>query len=178
MKFLTSFLTLTLAFGAFAEPIPKQKRALADYQNVFSDISDQVAVVSTNVASYVGGSIAGTVVQGSANDLVTIINDGATAVGGFAALGTLDALSLVSPIQTLTGDVADLIDSVIAAEPNFIADGLDDEVLASLQAQKTAAEALRDAVTPKVPAALQSIAADLAEGIVTEIERGIAAYSD
>ncbi|KAL2825072.1 hydrophobic surface binding protein A-domain-containing protein [Aspergillus cavernicola] len=178
MKFATSILTLTLAYSAFAEPIPNQKRSLADYQNVFNGISAQVGVVSGNVASYVAGTIAGTVVQDSSNDLVDIINTGATNVAGFAALGTLDALSLVGPIQTLTADVSDLIDAVIGAEPNFDADGLSADVLASLQGQRAGAEALRDAITPKVPAAVQEIAADLAEGIVTEIDRGIVAYSD
>ncbi|KAL4912340.1 hydrophobic surface binding protein A-domain-containing protein [Aspergillus aurantiobrunneus] len=178
MKFLSSFLTATLAYSAFAEPIPKEKRALADYQNVFSAISDQVATVADSVASYVGGSIPGTDVQDASNALVTVINDGAASVSGFDDLSTSDALALVSPIQTLTGDVSALVDAVIAAETNFDTDGLSADVLSSLQAQKTASEALRDAITPKVPAALQDIAAELAEGIVTEIQRGITAYSD
>ncbi|KAL4869869.1 hypothetical protein BDV12DRAFT_184836 [Aspergillus spectabilis] len=176
MKFASSILTLTLAYSAFAEPIPKAKRALVDYQNVFNNIGTQVGVVDASVASYVGGSIPGTVVQTESEELVSIINAGATAIGGFAALNTLDALALVSPIQTLTGEVADLIDAVIAAKPNFDTDGLSDEVLANLEDQRVATEGLRDAITPKVPAALQGIAADLADGIVAEIDRGIAAY--
>jgi hypothetical protein len=176
MKFASGILTLTLAYSAFAEPIPKAKRALADYQNVFNNIGAQVGVVDASVASYVGGSIPGTDVQAESEELVSIINAGATAISGFAALNNLDALSLVSPIQTLTGEVADLVDAVIAAKPNFDADGLSDEVLTNLQDQRAATEDLRDAITPKVPAALQSIAATLANGIVAEIDRGIAAY--
>lgn len=177
MKLASSLLTLTLAFSAFAEPIPNQKRALADYTGVFDKISTQVGAVSDSVASYVGGSTPGTDVQDAANTLVDVINDGATSVSGFDPLSNSDALALVSPIQTLTGDVGDLVDSVIDAKPNFDSDELSADVLSSLQAQKTAAEALRDAVTPKVPEALQDTAAELAEGIVTEINRGITAYS-
>ncbi|KAL2845917.1 hydrophobic surface binding protein A-domain-containing protein [Aspergillus pseudoustus] len=174
MKF-AGLLSIALATTAIAEPI---KRALADYQNVFNAISAQVAVVEGVVTNYVGGSATADDVQDASDDLSTIINNGATSISGFAALTNLEALSLVSPIQTLTGDVGDLVDAVIAAEPNFIADGREADVLASLNAQKTGSEAVRDAITPKVPAALQDIAADLAQGIVDEIERGIAAYSD
>ncbi|KAL4962945.1 cell wall mannoprotein 1 family protein [Aspergillus stella-maris] len=173
-----NILTLSLATTALAAPITKTKRALADYEAVFDNISSQVAVVSDTVASYVSGSTTGDAVQSASNDLVTVINDGATSVATFDALSSLDALALVRPIQDLTADVGDLVDAVIAAEPNFETDGLSGNVLASLQAQKGAAEALRDAVTPKVPSALQEIAAELAEGIVAEIERGIVAYSD
>ncbi|KAL4928356.1 cell wall mannoprotein 1 family protein [Aspergillus undulatus] len=179
MKFATGLLTLTLVYSAFAEPIPiaKEKRALSDYTAVFSAISTQVAAVSSSVASYVAGSTPGSTVQDASAELVSIINNGASSVSAFDSLSSLEALQLVSPIQDLTDDISSLVDAVIAAEPNFEADGLADDVLASLQDQKTAAEGLRDAITPKVPSALQDIAAELAEGIVTEIERGIAAYS-
>ncbi|KAL4973035.1 hydrophobic surface binding protein A-domain-containing protein [Aspergillus desertorum] len=178
MKFAAGLFTLSLACSAFAEPIPKAKRALSDYTGVFNTISAQVATVSSTVASYVAGSTPGSSVQDASTELVTIINNGAASVATFDALSSLEALQLVSPIQDLTADISDLIDAVIAAEPNFVADGLDDDVLTSLQNQKTAAEGLRDAITPKVPTALQDIANELSEGIVTEIERGIAAYSD
>ncbi|KAL2814134.1 hydrophobic surface binding protein A-domain-containing protein [Aspergillus granulosus] len=172
---LAGLISIALATSTFAKPI---KRALADYENVFNDISAQVAVVGGVVADYVGGSATADDVQDASDLLVTTINDGAAAIPGFAALTNLEALSLVGPIQDLTADVADLVDDVIAAEPNFIADGREADVLASLNAQKAGAEAVRDAITPKVPAALQDIAAELAQGIVTEIERGIAAYSN
>ncbi|KAL4928180.1 cell wall mannoprotein 1 family protein [Aspergillus undulatus] len=178
MKFLTTLLTLTLFSSTFAAPAQKEKRALADYQNVFTGISDQVAVVSSTVSSYVSASVPGADVQSAANELVTIINNGAASIATFDALSNLDALALVSPIRDLSSDVGDLVDAVIAAEPNFEGDGLAADVLGLLEAQKAATEALTNAMTPKVPAALQNIAAELAGGIIAEIERGIAAYSD
>ncbi|KAL2867359.1 cell wall mannoprotein 1 family protein [Aspergillus lucknowensis] len=177
MKFATGLLTLTLAYSAFAEPIPAKKRALADYQGVFDDISAQVATVSDTVASYVGGSADGDAVQAASDKLVTVINDGATAIPDFDPLENADALALVSPIQDLTGDVSDLVDAVIDAKPNFQDDGRAADVLSSLQDQKAASVSLRDAITPKVPDALQDIASDLADGIVSEIQRGIDAYA-
>ncbi|KAL5334161.1 hydrophobic surface binding protein A-domain-containing protein [Aspergillus crustosus] len=176
MKFATSLLTLTLASTAWTEPIPLLKRSLAQYQAVFSAIDAQVAVVGTSVASYTGGTIPGTAVQTESEELVAIINSGAASIATYAALNTLDALSLVAPIQALTVDVGDVIDAIIAAKPDFDGDGLSGDVLANLNDQRDATEALRDAITPKVPTALQGIAADLADGIVAEIDRGIAAY--
>ncbi|KAL5365960.1 hydrophobic surface binding protein A-domain-containing protein [Aspergillus floccosus] len=177
MKFLTAIFTLGLMATSFAEPIPKAKRALSDYKNVIQSVSNQVAVVDTTVTNYVAGSVAGTAVQTASDKLVTVINTGTTTVNGLAALNTIDALSLVSPIQALADDVNDLIDNVIAAKPNFVADGLAGNVLASLQAQKTASQALAAAITAKVPSSLQSTANQLSSQITTAIQRGITAYS-
>ncbi|KAL4809865.1 hydrophobic surface binding protein A-domain-containing protein [Aspergillus unguis] len=178
MQLLPTLLTLSLTLTSLAEPIPAKKRALSDYEGVFDNISAQVDVVSTAVAAYTAGTQPGSTVQDASDDLVDVINTGATSVAGFDALSSLDALALVSPIQDLTSDVGDLVDAIIDAESEFEADGLAGDVLTALQAQKTAAEGLKDAITPKVPSALQGIAGDLANGIVTEIERGITAYSD
>jgi hypothetical protein len=177
MKFATGLLTLTLAYSAFADPIDIKKRALADYQNIFTGISDQVATVGDMVASYVSGVANADAVQTVSNELASTINDGATAIPGFDPLANADALALVSPIQDLTSDVSGLVDAVIGAKSNFDGDGRSADVLASLQDQKAASEALRDAITPKVPEALQDIAAGLADGIVSEIQRGVDAYS-
>ncbi|KAJ0414852.1 hydrophobic surface binding protein A-domain-containing protein [Aspergillus carlsbadensis] len=174
MKF-AGLLSIALASTALAEPI---KRALADYQNVFNAISAQVAVVDGVVADYVAGDATADDVQDASDVLETTINDGAAAIPDFDPLNNLDALSLVGPIQTLTADVADLIDDLIAAESIFIAANRQGDVLASLNAQKAGTEAVRDAITPKVPAALQDIAETLSQGIVDEIDRGIEAYTN
>ncbi|KAL2822472.1 hydrophobic surface binding protein A-domain-containing protein [Aspergillus granulosus] len=177
MKLATGLLTLVLTYSAFAEPIPNNKRALADYTDIFSGISDQVAAVADSVSAYVGGSSDPDALQAASDELVTTINDGATAIPGFDPLENTDALALVAPIQDLTSDVSSLVDAVISAKSNFDTDGRSADVLASLQAQQAASEALRDAITPKVPEALQDTAAELANGIVSEIQRGIDAYS-
>ncbi|KAL4861166.1 hydrophobic surface binding protein A-domain-containing protein [Aspergillus spectabilis] len=168
-------LSIALASTAIAEPI---KRALADYQNVFNAISAQVAVVDGVVADYVNNDATADDVQAASDALETTINNGAAAIPGFAPLGNLDTLSLVGPIQDLTADVADLIDDLIAAEAKFVAADREGDALDSLNAQKAGTEAVHDAITPKVPAALQDIAETLSQGIVEEIDRGIAAYSD
>ncbi|KAL4782882.1 hydrophobic surface binding protein A-domain-containing protein [Aspergillus varians] len=177
MKLPTGLHSLAVSYSAFAELIPRQNRALADYQGVLCDIKNQVATVSDSVASYVDGSIPGTDVRDASKALVNVINDGATSISGFDNLSSTDALALVSLIQTLTGDVRKLVDAVIAAKANLDVDGFSADIRSYLQVQKIGSEALRDAITPKVPAAFQDTAADLAEDIVTEIDRGIAAYS-
>ncbi|KAL3462819.1 hydrophobic surface binding protein A-domain-containing protein [Aspergillus heterothallicus] len=179
MKLATGLLTLALTYSAFAEPIPynNKKRALADYTAVFDGISTQVAAVADSVSAYVAGSSPADAVQTASDQLVTTITDGAAAIPGFDALANADALALVTPIQDLTADVSSLVDAVVGAKSNFDADGRSADVLSSLQDQQGAAEALRDAITPKVPDALQDTAAELANGIVSEIQRGVDAYS-
>ncbi|KAF9885454.1 hypothetical protein FE257_012890 [Aspergillus nanangensis] len=177
MKFFETVFALGLVATSFAEPIPHEKRSLSQYTAVISSISAQVAVVNTATNNYIAGTVAGSVVQTASNQLVTVINTGTTNVGTYAALNTLDALALISPIQTLAGDVGDLVDDVITAKPKFVTDGLDDDVLASLQQQKTASTALATAISAKVPAALQSTAQQLAAQVTAEIQRGIDAYS-
>lgn len=177
MKFLSAIFTLGLVATSFAEPIPKAKRALADYQAVIKSVSNQVAVVDTTVANYVAGSVAGTAVQDASDKLVAVINTGTTTVNGLAALNSIDALGLVTPIQNLAKDVGTLVDHVIAAKPNFVADGLAGDVLASLQEQKTASQALAAAITAKVPSSLRDIANQLSSQITAHIQRGIDAYS-
>ncbi|KAL4891246.1 hydrophobic surface binding protein A-domain-containing protein [Aspergillus ambiguus] len=177
MKFFSTVLVLSLVATSIAEPIAKAKRALADYEAVIQSVSDQVAVVKTTVGNYATGSVDGAAVQDASDDLVAVINKGTTTVNGLAALTSIQALGLVTPIQDLADAVGTLIDDLIAAKPDFVADGLDDDVLASLQEQKTASQALADAISAKVPAALQEIADELSSQIITEIQRGIDAYS-
>jgi hypothetical protein len=172
MKLATGLLTLALTYSAFAEPIPTKKRALADYTDIFSGISDQVAAVSDSVSAYVKGSSDADAVQSASNQLATTINNGASAIPGFDPLANADALALVSPIQDLTSDVSDLVDAVVGAKSNFAGDGRSVDVLASLQDQQTAAEALRDAITPKVPDALQGIAGIWRMGLFRRFSEG------
>ncbi|KAL4884957.1 hydrophobic surface binding protein A-domain-containing protein [Aspergillus karnatakaensis] len=177
MKLAAGLFTLAFACSAIAEPIPLAARALSDYQNIFTGISDQVAAVSSSVSAYTSGSSNADAVQTAANKLAGTINDGASAIPGFDPLQNADALALVRPIQDLKADVKGLVDSVVGAKGNFDGDGRSGDVLTALKDEKSASEALRDAITPKVPQALQGIAKGLADGIVNEINRGVEAYS-
>lgn len=178
MQFATIFLTLGLAIGVFSTPVPKQKRDVAQYKDVLFSVTDQIAVVDGLVGEYVAGQVPGTDVKAGADVLVTVVSDGATAISGFDPLSLIDVLGLVGDIQGLIDDVRIVVDNMIAAEPNFIADGLEGEVLATLNELKVAAEALRAELVPKIPESVQGTADEYAAQIVAEVQRAIDAYSD
>ncbi|KAI9369436.1 hydrophobic surface binding protein A-domain-containing protein [Aspergillus egyptiacus] len=176
MKFATGLLALTFASSVFAEPIPKEKRALSDYTDVFDGIEAQVGVVSTTVAEYVAGQASSDEVQTEGDELVDTICQGAQDIATFDPLGTLDALALIAPIEALIDTVAALIDDLIAAYSVFEGDGELEAVCANLRAQKECTQSLIDNILPKIPSALQDIAESLATRIITEIDRGIAVF--
>ncbi|KAL2834584.1 hypothetical protein BJY01DRAFT_253077 [Aspergillus pseudoustus] len=176
---LTALIVPTMVFAsALAGPTPKHKRDLADYTEILDGAIAQIDIAAADLDGYIAGTVPGTTVQASAEVLVGIINDAATAVAGFDPLTVIDTLQLISRITNLVNDVDALADTIIDAEDEFIADGLNDEVLATLYDFRDAGEALRDALTPKVPSGLQGVANSLADQVVADLERVIAAYTD
>lgn len=178
MKLTTVLVPTMLLAGVIGEPIPKQKRALSDYEDLLNNVNTQVDVVGADLTNYIAGTVPGTDVQTSSEELIAVINEAADTVTGLDPISVLDALSLLTPITTLTDKVDELTNTLIGAEPNFIADGLADDVLNTLYDFKSAGENLRDAITPKVPSALQGIANSLADQVVADVQRAIDAYSD
>ncbi|KAL2812755.1 hydrophobic surface binding protein A-domain-containing protein [Aspergillus granulosus] len=178
MKCTTLIVPVMLLAGVFAGPTPKHKRDLEDYEEILDGAIAQIDVAAADLNGYIAGTVPGTTVQASAEALVVILNDAAVAVVGFDPLTVLDTLQLISRITNLVDDVDALADTIIDAEDEFIADGLNDEVLATLYDFRDAGEALRDALTPKVPAGLQGTANDLADQVVADLERVITAYTD
>lgn len=178
MKFFTTLLTFGLTAGVLAAPTSKDKRDVADYEDVMYTITDQIAVVDSLINSYVAGQVPGTDVQAANVVLVDLVNDGATQIAGFDPLTVLDVLGLVGVINGLIDDIGAVVDNLIAAEPNFIADGLNDEVLAGLYELQDAGENLRAALLPKVPSSLQNLADQLAAEVIAHLQRAIDAYSD
>jgi hypothetical protein len=60
----------------------------------------------------------------------------------------------------------------------FVTVGKAGDILTNLQDQLTASKALADAITGKVPQALQSIAATLSSGIATALQGGVTSFKD
>ncbi|CEL10353.1 hypothetical protein ASPCAL13474 [Aspergillus calidoustus] len=177
MKLSTLLVPSMLLAGAIAGPTPK-KRDLEDYEEILDVAIAQIDVAAADLNGYIAGTVPGTTVQASAEVLVDLLNDAATAVATFDPLTVLETFQLISRVTSLVNDVDDLADTIIDAEDEFIADGLNDEVLATLYDFRDAGEALRDALTPKVPAGLQSTANALADQVVADLERVITAYTD
>lgn len=177
MKFFGTFITLGLALGALAEPIPRRvvKRDVQVFLDTLSTINEQVGVLQTAVTEFAGDD---TDLKAASDELITRIDAGTEAVTAEPELTSTETLSLATPINELTDTTNDSVDAIIEKEPDFIEAGLEGEVLETLNKQKTSSTALGEAIVGKVPEELKDTATKLAAGITDAIQRGIDAYSD
>lgn len=173
MKVSSSLIALALALGATASPTRVQRDA-ASIESAIANIATAVNALDAAEKAYTGGD---TTTLQTDSDAVVSATDAATTVANASAdLSDLDAIGLVSPIQSLTTDVQNAINDIIAVKSLIVAAGSQAQTLSDLIAQNTSATALASAITAKVPADLQSTAASLAAGITNAIQEGITAY--
>jgi len=162
------FATLAFASGAVAQ--------LTVLQPVITKIVGDVGTLDTAITGYSSGDASGVLSAGNA--LLTDIQSGVTTAKGSADLSQNDALSLTTPIQGLQSATENVIKDLTAKKCAFATAGKAGDVLTNLQDQLTASQALADAITSKVPQALQSIAAQLSSGIATALQGGITSFKD
>ncbi|KAH8698785.1 hydrophobic surface binding protein A-domain-containing protein [Talaromyces proteolyticus] len=178
MKWLTQLfvgLTLGCVIHTSAHPSPNAKRDLASIQGVLTDIGTQVTSLDTSITA--SNPDPSAIVAGSTK-LVSTINSGVTTVQASAVLSDADALGLVGPVQTLSGNVNHTITDLISIKSKVVSLGYGCTTLSQLQDQLKASNSLSDAIVSKVPAELQSIAKSLAAGISSAIQNGVNSYSD
>lgn len=175
MQFPTSFLALGLALSSVVVATPAQ-RDIKTITGVIADITSKVQSLDGAIKAYNGGNV--DKIQAASDDIVATTEDAITTVKGEAVLEDTDALQLTVPIQSLISDISDAIDALISKKEQVAAAGAGPQTYKSLQAQKTAAEALATALTSKVSDSIKSIAATLAKGISDAIQKGISAYED
>jgi len=161
------FATIAFATGAVAQ--------LTVLTPVISTIVSDVGNLDTAVKGFTtdaGPSLT------AAKTLLDDINAGVATAKGSADLSQNDALSLTTPIQGLQSATEGLIKDLTDKKCAFVTAGKASDVLTNLQDQLTASKALADAITAKVPQALQSIAAQLSSGIATAVQGGITSFKD
>ncbi|KAL3433486.1 hydrophobic surface binding protein A-domain-containing protein [Aspergillus tetrazonus] len=171
MKF-TGLFTLALATTALATPAKRQSSPA----DIIDTISSKVDALGSAVNSYSGGDPSD--VQSASDDLVSTIRSAVEEVNAGPDLSNSDALALTSPIQDLTDDVEGVIDQLIAKKDQFVEAGAGGDVKAALSEQYDAASSLAEALSAKVPSALEDIAAELSAGITNAIQKGVDAYAD
>ncbi|KAL2832544.1 hydrophobic surface binding protein A-domain-containing protein [Aspergillus cavernicola] len=171
MKF-TGLFTVALATTALATPAKRQ----SSVTDLIDNIAQQVAALSDAVSSFDGGDPSD--VQSASDTLVETITSAAEQVNSGDDLSNADALALTSPVQDLTDDVDGVVDQLISKQDQFVSAGAGGAVKTSLDDQYDAASSLADAISSKVPTALESIAAELSAGITAAIQRGVDAYAD
>jgi hypothetical protein len=87
-----------------------------------------------------------------------------------------EAIALTDPTTALAEDTEKTINDLVGIKSQIVAADKACKTLDSLQAQFTASNKLADAITARVPAALESIAARLSSRISDAIQGGIDAY--
>ncbi|KAF2425698.1 hypothetical protein EJ08DRAFT_652002 [Tothia fuscella] len=179
MKLLDTIAVFSSIVCAIAEPIintpSRMERDLPTIESVLSSISSQVDTFDAAVKSFSGDPQPA---LSASDQLLTLINSGTTIVMGTSPLTLLEAAQVSQSVQTLNTSVASVVNDLIAQKCPFVTAGQGTTVLAGLQNQKTAAQALANAITSKVPDELKGVAAELSAGIADSLQRGINAYTD
>lgn len=161
------FSTLAFATGAVAQ--------LTVLNPVITKIVGDVGTLDSAINAFT--TDAGPVLT-AGQGLLSDINAGVTTAKGSADLSQNDALQLTTPIQGLQTATEGVIKDLTGKKCAFVAAGKASDVLSNLQDQLTASQALADAITSKVPQALQSVAATLSSGIATALQGGITSFKD
>lgn len=178
MKPSTILATLSIAAGASAQlaraGLSIQKRQVQDIIDVVGSIQEQVEALNSAIDSYSGGDPSDVLAASEAVNSATA--SGVETVNGVSEISTTDALQLQPAVEDLTDAVESTIDNLISKREDIIAAGEGETTHSQLQAQLSGAQDLSDAISSKVPEALQELAATLSSGITDAIQEGIDAF--
>ncbi|ELR04580.1 hypothetical protein VC83_03107 [Pseudogymnoascus destructans] len=173
MKFSTPLFVLGFALTATASPL--EVRDLTTFKTIIANIQADADALDVAVKAYTSGG--GASVQAASDKLVATINASVTAANAQPVLSDVDALGLISSVNTANDHVTIVVNDTIAKKNAFVANCLGPAVLADFQAQLTGAKALATVVTAKVSTLLKPVAAQLAGKITANIQRGFDAYT-
>ncbi|KFY07986.1 hypothetical protein V492_06640 [Pseudogymnoascus sp. VKM F-4246] len=173
MQFSTALVALALAITSSASPL--EVRDLAAFKTIISNIQTDADALDVAVKAYTSGD--GAAVQTASDKLVATINAGVTSANAQPVLSDLDALGLVTPVNTANDHVTIVVDDTIAKKAAFTTNCIGPNVLADFNAQLAASKALATAITAKVSDALKPTAAQLAGKITANVQRGVDAFT-
>ena len=176
MKFSTPLITMGLALGVAASPAPIVQRALEDFLGIISSINDAVTNLTPLVEGYEGGDA--TDIIDASNDIVAMINAGVKTADAQPELVFLDGVKLTDPVLGLIKDTETVINLLVDKKELAIENDIASDIKENLNAQFEAANRLAEAISSKMPAALEDIATDLANQISSAIKVGVDAYED
>ncbi|KAF2421248.1 hypothetical protein EJ08DRAFT_653483 [Tothia fuscella] len=161
---------LAIALGASATLV---ERDGASIQKVLSDISSKTDALDTIVKGFSGDAKA---LIAASDDLISSIKSGISTVTASAVLPIADAANIAQNTIGLNTSAAAVISDLISKKDALVSAGQGGTVLKSLQDQRAVSKSLAEAITSKVPTALQATAAELSSGIDASFARGIAAF--
>ncbi|KAH6652548.1 hydrophobic surface binding protein A-domain-containing protein [Truncatella angustata] len=179
MKTTTILSNWTLFVTTIAESIPngpptRVSRDVATVSSVAAQVSSAITKLDSSVKSFQGDA---SQVKSDAAALVETLGSGVTTIGASAALTLTDAISLQSIITSLQTAGQGLVDDLTAKKTQFEQSDLCTIVQSTISSISTSSKSLIDAVVAKVPEEAQTLAASLASGLQTTLDKGAAAFS-
>jgi uncharacterized protein YgfB (UPF0149 family) len=179
--FLAALVPLTLA-----APTPIiAERSLSSISNSIDNIISKIDILSNTVSTFKQGQLLTALkIQGQTGDVGKAVDAATQCAKASKPLDANDSVTLGLKILTqLQPKLNDLLDLIVSKKPafqNVLILGLLDVsflVKADLKEQKTKALAFADAVTPKLDASLQGLAANTRSQIAQKFDEAIAAFS-
>ncbi|TID19349.1 cell wall protein [Venturia nashicola] len=178
-------IALALAGTAIASPIQAVVDAvgaapdLAVITGAFTAVEGALNALDTSIKALAtgAGDAATKEVVSKSNAVKTALDDGATKIGAAGSVSITEALTVQGASTKLTSLTGTVITDLIGKKDIIVAAKQQKTTLESLNAQKASAEAFVKAITGKVPAGVQSIAAAASKSVGDSISKGITAFS-
>lgn len=168
-----SIVSVALFGAAFAAPV--EKRQVATINTAVQQIMTSLTALDTSINAIQGPADAMKVVAAS-NNVQQTLQTSTTMVNAIQPISLTDALGLQQTTGALTTQVNTVVTDLTAKKAIIQQAGQTQTTLQSLQQQRAAADGFAKAVTSKVPANVQNIAANQAGMVSAALDKGIAAF--
>lgn len=168
-----SIISVALFGAAFAAP--HAKRQVATINTAVQSITDSLTQLDTAIKAIAGPADAMKVLTAS-NNVQTTLQTATTMVMGIQPISLTDALGLQQTTGALTTQVNTVVTDLTAKKAIIDQAGQTQATLQGLMQQRAASDGFAKAVTSKVPAGVQNIAANQAGTVSAALDKGIAAF--
>jgi hypothetical protein len=151
---------------------------LPTIQAAFSAVESALTALDSSIKGLTaaGGAAATKDIVDKSNAVKAALDQGTAKVSASGPVSLTEALSVQSASTKLTSLTSTVINDLIAKKDIINAAGQTKTTLDSLTAQKTASDNFVKAITGKVPAAVQSIAAAASKSVGDSLAKGITAF--
>jgi hypothetical protein len=183
---IQSLLLLGLFGTAFASPIEGISNAVGSAQDLptIQSAVDAVSAALTSLDGAVSALAPGGDVKAAAAGVIakskaveTALKDGAAKVSATSPISLTEALQIQQTSSKLTTLVTQVINNLISKKDIITQAGEKKTTLDILTSQKAASDAFIQAITSKVPSAVQSVAATVTKSVGDAIAKGVSAFS-
>lgn len=173
MHFATLFPIGLLATTTIAAPT---RRSLTDVQTAFDKIQDQIAKMVTTINAWDGQASSGAPIMEDSKALLSTIKSSATSIESSSAIGLMDAVGILAPVNVLSAKVDDVVTVLLAKKGQFDSSKMSGEISEQLVQDQTATKLLIKAILGKLPSMTVGIAQPIADGVSQKLDKAITAY--